>query len=64
MITRADGFTCNKFHPFTYVTSLANKYMMNFAETIKQNNKVKFVEAMEQNKVADHAKQNHWKGYS
>jgi hypothetical protein len=58
-----DDFTFNEFHPLAYVASLANKDTMNFAEVMKQDDRDKFVDAMEK-EVSDHVTRNHWKIYS
>jgi hypothetical protein len=62
-VSMLDDFTFNGFHPFAYVASLADKDSMNFADAMKQDDRDKFVNAMEK-EVAAHVKRNHWKVYS
>jgi hypothetical protein len=63
MTSLLDDFTFNEFHPLAYVASLANKDTMNFAKVMKQDDRDKFVDAMEK-EVCDHVTRNHWKIYS
>jgi hypothetical protein len=63
MVTMLDDNIFNSFHPLAYAASLANKDTMNFGDAMRQDDRDKFVDAMEK-EVTDHVKRNHWKIYS